>query len=347
MSLLKSLWTQTFPSRPVLTGSNLPRQTGKVFIVTGGSSGIGYELAKILYSAGATVYIMTRNASKAADAIQAIEASCRDGASAGAGAGAGAEGSTSANPPGVVRFLHLDLADLSSIPASAAAFRAASSRLDVLWNNAGVASAPMGSRTAQGLDPHLGINCVGPFLFTQLLLPTLISTARQTTRPDDDKNSSVRIIWSSSMLVDAIAPKGGPSRDRNRNYAASKSGNWFLASEYARRLGRGHHPIVSITQNPGNLNTDVWRTTPRLIYWLSRPVLGNPVNGAHTALWAGLSPDVSLADGGRCVIPYGRWHPCPSEDILAALRDKDDDGGTGAAGEFWNWCERQVRPYVD
>ena len=328
MSQIYVMYTQFFPPKALLTGSNLPPQAGKVFVVTGGSSGIGFELAKILYSAGGTVYLMTHHEGRALEAIRNIKAS-----------------TAGVSSLGVLKYIHLDLADLSSIPASAAAFHAAETRLDVLFNNAGVASVPLERKTAQGLEPHFGINCLGPFFLTKLLLPTLISTAAQAAA------NSVRIVWTSSILVDLMAPKGGvtiaqlssPSSNRNEHYSASKAGNWFLASEYHRRFGDAG--IVSITQNPGSLRTNAWRTTPRRFYWPYYPILSYPVDGAHTNLWVGLSEDITINDGGRYAIPFGRWHPSLRKDILLALKGKED-GGTGEALEFWDWCEEQVKPYL-
>ena len=314
-----------------MTGTNIPSQAGKVFIVTGGSSGIGLELARILYLAGGTVYIMTRTEAHAIKAMDDIKTSTT--------------GPGSKSTPGILKFIHLDLADLSTIAASVAAFCAAETRLDVLFNNAGVGSSPLDFKTAQGLEPHFGINCAGPFLLTKLLFPHLVSTAKRAPA------NSVRIIWTSSLMVDTMAPEGGvnmkqlrtPDNKRHQHYGASKAGNWFLASEYHRRF---HDTgIVSLTQNPGNLQTNVWRTTPSIIYWACYPFFGRAVDGAYTNLWAGLSEDVTLADGGRYVIPFGRWHVCPREDILLAMKG-EKDGGTGRAVEFWDWCEEQVKPYV-
>ena len=325
------IYTQFFPPEPPLTGANLPSQAGKVFVVTGGSSGVGLELSKILYNAGGTVYMMTRTEAHATKAIDDIKAS--------------AAASKSAPAPGILRYIHLDLADLSGIAASVAAFCAAETRLDVLFNNAGVASSPLDMKTAQGLEPHFGINCVGPFLLTKLLFPILAAAAK--TAPMD----SVRIIWTSSILVDLMAPDGGvtmkqlrsPDSNRNEHYSASKAGNWLLASEYHRRF---HNTgILSLTQNPGSLRTNTWRTTPRRYYWPYYPILSRPIDGAYTNLWVGLSGDIKSEDGGRYAIPFGRWHPSPRGDILLALKEKKD-GGTGRAIEFWEWCEEQVQPYV-
>ena len=327
MSKIYQFYTQFFPPNPPLTGSQLPNQAGKVFIVTGGSSGIGFELAKILYNAGGTVYIMTRTESSALKAIEDIKASA-----------------VSTSNPGIIKFIHLNLADLSTIPASVAAFKAAETRLDVLFNNAGV-GLPVDQKTNQDLESHFGINCVGPFLLTKLLLPTLTSTAAQTPP------NSVRIIWTSSVLVDMMAPTGGvnikqlahPDNNRSEHYSASKAGNWFLASEYHRRFQ--DTGIVSLTQNPGTLRTDIWRSAPGHLYWPFYPLMGRSVDGAHTNLWAGFSEDITLEDGGRYAIPRGRWHPNPRKDILLALKTKES-GGTGEAVQFFDWCEEQVKPFV-
>lgn len=325
------IYTQFFPPKPPLTGDKLPSQAGKVFIVTGGSSGVGLELSRILYTAGGTVYMMTRTEAHAMKAMDDIKTS--------------AAASKSPSTHGILRFIHLDLADLSGIAASVAAFCAAESRLDVLFNNAGVASSPLDFKTVQGLEPHFGINCVGPFLLTKLLFPILASTAKQA--PVD----SVRVVWTSSILVDLMAPEGGvtieqlnsPDSNRNEHYSASKAGNWILASEYHRRFR--DTGIVNLTQNPGSLRTNSWRTTPRRYYWPYYPILSRPVDGAFTNLWVGLSEGITLEDGGRYAIPFGRWHPSLREDILLSLKEKND-GGTGRAVEFWDWCEQQVTPYV-
>lgn len=131
-SFFRSFRAQSYPPPGRLRGKNLPSHTGKVFIVTGGSSGVGFELVKILCTVGATVYVMKRHESRALAAIKAIESSSVAGVT---------EATTTTSKtamPGVLRYIHLDLADLSTIPASTAAFLAAESRLDVLWNNAGV-----------------------------------------------------------------------------------------------------------------------------------------------------------------------------------------------------------------
>ena len=62
-------------------------------------------------------------------------------------------------------------------------------------------------------------------------------------------------------------------------------------------------------------------------------------------LWTGFSSDVKSTDGGRMAIPWGRWHPSPRQDILESLKTKEE-GGTGLAAEFWEWCDKQSKNYA-
>ena len=108
----------------------------------------------------------------------------------------------------------------------------------------------------------MATNCLGPFLFAQLLLSCLEATAR------DSSPGSVRVVWTSSQIMELSSPKGGfamtgitaPPADKNKNYVVSKTGNWFLASELARRqTAEEDDAIVSIAYNPGGLSTNLLR----------------------------------------------------------------------------------------
>lgn len=67
--------------------------------------------------------------------------------------------------------------------------------------------------------------------------------------------------------------------------------------------------------------------------------------GAYTELWAGLSPEVKIEDGGRFATAWGRWRGNLRKDVLEGLKTKEE-GGTGLAAEFWDWCEEQTKGYV-
>lgn len=323
-----ALLTQAFPPSPHFTEKDIPSLVGKVYIVTGGNSGIGFEVVKILHSRGGTVYMAGRNLHKINAAIEAIRSAHL--------------GST-----GDVKSLLLDLADLNTIPACVSSFLAQESRLDVLWNNGGIAQVPAGSTSAQGYEAQVGTNCLGPFLLSKLLLPVLLRTAKSSPR------ASVRVIFVSSGFIDIKGPPGGlllaelapghHSQDKAHNYSVSKAGNWLLASELDKRVRK--HGIVSMALSPGSLKAKGFDSLPWYQRLLMKPLLHEPIMGAYTELWAGISQEVTCEDGGRFALPWGRWHPSPRKDILQSLKTKEE-GGTGLAAKFWDWCEEHSKDYA-
>lgn len=130
---------QWFPPKPAFTEADVPRQDGRVVVVTGGNSGIGLALIKLLYPTGAKIYLACRSEERARAAIKEVvdEAGTKP-------------------DHGSLEYMHLDLNDLTTIKASAASFAQRESRLDILWNNAGIAGAPAGTKTQQGLEGHIG-----------------------------------------------------------------------------------------------------------------------------------------------------------------------------------------------
>ncbi|EPE24219.1 NAD(P)-binding Rossmann-fold containing protein [Glarea lozoyensis ATCC 20868] len=315
------------PSALTLTEKNLPDQTGKVFLITGSTSGVGLELAQILYSRNAKVYIAARNAEKAARTIETIE-------------------SKHPSSAGELVYLHLDLSDLTTINSSAQEFLDREKRLDVLWNNAGVMVPPQGSTTKQGYEMQIGTNNVAPFLFTKLLTPLLIETAK-TASP-----GSVRVVWVSSSAAARFSPEGGVEMDNLGyeredksawfKYGVSKAGNILHASEYARRVGE--KGVLSLSLDPGNLKTDLYNQVPRWQMLVVNLVLKEPIYGAYTELYGGLSEDIKMENNGTFAVPWGKMQT-PRADIALSCKSKDQ-GGTGLASQFWEWSEKQVENYI-
>jgi retinol dehydrogenase-12 len=153
------------------------------------------------------------------------------------------------NSKGEAIYLHLDLDDLTTIKASANDFLSKEDKLNVLFNNAGVMVPPQGSKTKQGYELQLGTNNVAPFLFTKLLTPTLIKTAKL------GPPGTVRVVWTSSSVAEAGSPKNGVNMDNLdykvdkpawHKYGVSKAGNILHAKEYANRYkGDGLISVVS------------------------------------------------------------------------------------------------------
>lgn len=235
-------------------------------------------------------------------------------------------------------FLPVNLEDLGSVKEAAASFLQKETRLDALWNNAGVMRPPEGSTSKQGYELQLGVNCIASFLFTQLLTPALAEAAKH------EPPGSVRVLWVASSAAELFAPHGGVDMDnldykRNVNtgekYGMSKGGMVLLSQEYARRHQKDG--IISVSMNPGNLKTELRRH----LHWIIATFFGwmswDPVYGAYTELFAGFSPDITPENSGCWVIPWGRIAPV-REDIRASAEN-------GLGEKFWDWCERETWEY--
>ena len=147
-----------------------------------------------------------------------------------------------------LEYLPLQLDDLSTIKASVEAFKAKESKLDVLWNNAGVALPPNGSVSKQEYELQMATNCLGPLLLTQLLLPSLQSAARKSPP------GSVRIVWTASLEVDKNALEGGimmtdltsPPQDQTKKLCGLESEQLFSS----QRDGTHSQPFWNHVSGP-------------------------------------------------------------------------------------------------
>ncbi|KIW31665.1 uncharacterized protein PV07_03277 [Cladophialophora immunda] len=317
---------ESFPPRPGFTEKELGDQTGKVFIVTGTTSGVGKALVSILYSKNATVYTAARNQERALEVNADIK-------------------TQSPNSTGRLIYLNIDLEDLNSVKAAAEEFLSRESRLDVLWNNAAVLTPPAGSKTKQGWDLQLGVNCLAPFLFTKLLTPMLLTTAKISLP------SSVRVVFVASSATYLFAPTGGVDmlrlmdereKDPTYMYGVSKAGNALYALQFANLYRRDG--VIAVSGNPGNLHSDLPRHVPRWGQILMRPLQYDPLYGAYTELFGGLSPEITLEKTGAWLMPWGRVGKLRA-DIEEAGKSKAD-GGSGIAEDFWAWSEKQVIDYL-
>lgn len=176
---------------------------------------------------------------------------------------------------------------------------------------------PQGSVTAQGYELQMGVNNIGTFMFTKLLTPMLIRTAKSNA-----DTSSVRVIWVASSAVEAPpVPVGGVDMsniDYHREaspfakYAISKAGNYLHGAEYAR-LHKADG-IVSLPLNPGHLDSDLWRGFNQgFISIVKRLLFYPPVYGAYTQLWAAFSPEITIertGEWGECLLLCLRTFVC-------------------------------------
>ncbi|KAF5004891.1 hypothetical protein FDECE_8634 [Fusarium decemcellulare] len=321
-----SVRSQFFPPSPSFTEESLPSLSSRVYIITGATSGVGHELAKMLYSRSATVYIAARSAPRIDTAIQSIK-------------------STFPDSTGRLEPLCIDLSDLTSIAPAAREFREKETRLDGLVLNAGVMTPPEGSKTKQDHELQMGTNCLGGYLLMRSIEDILVETAKVAER------GTVRVVWLASTLQIGT-PKGGivwdeaknePTVVKNQmeNYMMSKVGNVFLARETAQRLGR--EGVMSVSVNPGFMKTELQRHMPGPVSFMMGLVFKGPQYGAYSELFGLLSPDVTADRNGSFIVPWGRFG-CLPEELKLALESKEH-GGTGISQSFVDWCERETYTY--
>ncbi|KAK7435110.1 short-chain alcohol dehydrogenase [Stygiomarasmius scandens] len=305
-----SMIDEFFPPKPKWNVDQIPDLTGQVMIVTGGNTGIGKETIEALLKHNARVYLAARSQAKAEAAIQDLK--------------------TKTGKEAI--WLKLDLADLSSIKAAIKEYTSKEKELHVLFNNAGVMMPDLEELTAQGYDLQFGTNVLGHFYLTKLLLPTLLSTAQNSP------SGKARVVNTSSSghtscnRLDFNSFTKSPARKKIGSfglYLQSKLGNVIFSHELARRYGE--KGIVSTSLNPGNLYTDLQRTTPRIVMFLADFIFYPPEMGAITQLWAGTSPE-GVNFNGKYLIPWAReGEASPASKNVAQGK------------QLWEWLEEQVK----
>ena len=293
------------------TADDIPDQSGKTALVTGGNSGLGYQTVMQLARKGAQVLLAVRDHARGAAALERL--------------GADAPGSRA-------ELVQFDLADLATIERFAAGFLAGGQGLDLLVNNAGVMAIPHRETTAQGYERQFGTNHLGHFALTGRLLPAL---ARQP---------GSRVVTVSSNQhkrakgIDFDDLQGEHSYRPWRAYAQSKLANAMFVLEFARRLRAAGLDVVSAGAHPGFAATNLQITGPRsggtsLVargMGLATRLFAQAGDGALPTLYAATAADVH---GGDYFGPDGRGemrghHPKRAQ-FSAAAHD------AAAAARLW------------
>jgi NAD(P)-dependent dehydrogenase (short-subunit alcohol dehydrogenase family) len=282
---------------------------GKVFVVTGANSGIGFVSALDFARRGATVLLMCRNEKRGKEALEAIK---RDTGN---------------------QDVHLYLADFSLLGSVAEAGRAVAadySSIDVLCNNAGAANEKR-QVTAEGFELTFVANHLGGFLLTQLLLPGLLNAAA---------SGGARVVFTSSL-----GHKSGPLDFDDLNmskgyrglkaYGRSKLMNLLTARELFYRYGE--QGIISSSFHPGAVRTPIWSkggVSGNLLGFVLYPFMINMEKGADTMIWLASSTDPAAlhAEGNYY---FKRDRP----PIAHFATDK-------AAKKLWDTSMELVQPYL-
>ena len=251
---------------------DIPDQSGRRAVVTGANSGLGYVTARELARRGARVVLACRSENRGTEAV----------------------GRLAAEVPGAdVEFLRLDLGDLDSVREFAAVYGRGRDRLDLLVNNAGVMALPQG-RTADGFETQFGVNHLGHFALTGLLLPTLLTTP------------GARVVSLSSGMhalanIDINDLNSEREYGRWTAYGRSKTANLLFVHELARRLAAVGADIVAAAAHPGYAATNLQtagvkmegrRGAQRFVEIGNRVLAQSAEAGALPTLYAATAPGV-------------------------------------------------------
>ncbi len=277
------------------TTADMPDQSGKTVIVTGGNGGLGLETAREMARSGAHVIVAARNLDKAAAAEADIKG---------------------AVPEASLEVRELDLASKASIKKFADSIIEDFDKIDILYNNAGVMALPE-RQTADGFEMQFGTNHLGHFYLTYLLLPLLL---------DADGARVVNTTSTARFAAGKYDLANAHSRDNYdawEAYGISKRANLHFAIELNRRLEASSADVTAYSADPGFSDTDLQKTSAQesgesrqKFFEKWTPRFGqSAARGALPQLQAGTDP---TAEGGSLFRP--QW----------IIRGDSVKGGVGA-----------------
>jgi NAD(P)-dependent dehydrogenase (short-subunit alcohol dehydrogenase family) len=251
------------------TIANIPVLTGKVMIVTGGNSGIGFEEIKAFSRKGAQTIMASRNVAKAEKAKEKILKSI---------------------PEAKIDIMEVDLANLDSIHHFSTNFKQKYQKLDVLVNNAGIMMVPYRT-TADGFESQIGTNHLGHFALTGLLLDIL-----KQTKGSRIVNVSSMGHRSGVMDFDNFLYEDGASYTKMGAYGRSKLANLLFTYELNRRLNKNGAHTISVASHPGISNTRLADHMYGIFKFVLKPISGiflqSPAKGALATIRAAVDLNV-------------------------------------------------------
>lgn len=268
------------PPKPDWTVSDMPSQEGRIVLITGGTSGMGYEDALALSRAGAEVIIAARNAERGQQTIERIRQQV---------------------PDADVRFEAVDLANLASVRNLATRLNERLARLDVLINNAAIMAPPQRKISADGYELQLATNYLGHFALTGLLMPLLRES-------DDGRVISLSSIAASRGTINFNDLQAEQTYNPYATYAQSKLAVLQWAFELQRRSEASGWGVRSIAAHPGVAVTELVERGPGLdsqfgMRWAEdRDEYHSAAQGALSTLYAATAPE---AIGGAYYGPTG------------------------------------------
>jgi NAD(P)-dependent dehydrogenase (short-subunit alcohol dehydrogenase family) len=295
--------------------ADIPDQGGRVAVVTGANGGLGLETARALAAAGAHVVMASRNLAKATEAETSIRAD---------------------SPEASLEVVELDLGSLASVRAAAEQILAERETVDLLVNNAGVMGIPE-RKTADGFEMQLGVDHLGHFALTALLMPALLRA---------DAARVVTVTSSAHHLGRAVNPENPHLHGRYgpwRAYNQAKLANFHFGLGLSRMLEDADASAASLVAHPGLSNTELQAVSvaetdgglsQRFFHGLAGSTGMSPAQGALSQLRAATDP---AAKSGQFYGPlFVSNGPPVRKPVLRLL------GMKRAIARLWEVSERET-----
>ncbi len=300
------------------TTSEIPNQVGRVALVTGANSGLGFETTKALLGKGATVIMGCRSIQKAKIACKKLRET---------------------TDSGIIELLEIDLADLIEVSRASDHFTSRFRRLDLLINNAGV-MAPPRTISKQGLESQFAVNHLAHMTLTLKLLPLMASQS----------GSRVVTVSSGAQYMGKMAwddLQGRMKYDRWASYSQSKLANVMFSLELHKRLQKSNIEVSSLSAHQGLARTNLQSNSVSLnrawqeglAYKFINPIFQNAYMGALPQLLAATSP---IANSGEQYGPRFNFRGYPKTCQLApkALVGVERK-------KLWELSVKIIREFVD
>lgn len=276
---------------------------GQVAVVTGANTGIGRVTAHELAKGGARVILACRTEAKAMPVLEAIKQQTGNQA---------------------IGFVPLDLSSLASVKACAQKLLAEEPKINLLINNAGLAGTQ--GLTEDGYEIAFGVNHLGHFLLTELLLPRLKESA-----PARIVNVASRANLKAKGIDFSVLREKTKHTTGLPEYSVSKLANVIHAKELAKRLeGTG---VTTYSLHPGVVASDVWREVPAPVRWFMKLFMISNEEGAKTTLYCATDPGEAQNAG----LYYDKCK------VTAANPIADDQA---LAKKLWDYSEEAVAAYL-
>ena len=292
------------------TVNDIPDQTGKVVIVTGGNSGLGYESVKALADKGAEVILASRSLERGKEAKANI-----------------------GEVKGSITVMELDLQNFDSINAFVESFTKSHNKLDILLNNAGIMTTPY-FLTKEGLEGQMGTNHMGHFMLTAKLFPII----RKTPDARIINVSSNAHKWG-KMDFDNLMFEGGKDYTPMKAYGRSKLSNLLFTYELQRRISDAGLDIEVLAAHPGGSMTNLARHLEdkwwfKLLLPLAERMMQDAASGALPQLRAATDPG---AVGGEYYGPSG-FNEISGAPVKVESNARSHN--LGDAEQLWSFSEK-------